>query len=436
MKQQNKKDYDLLLKIILEGDSGTQKNKIIQKFMQEIVTQSNDRWIDLGPLCKVIEIQGKTVLLQINNINKYGGYKSAYKSFYSKAYGAMIVYDITNKKSFENVEKIWKYRIRMHAKENIQMMLIGSKCDLENERKISKKSGKKLADKLGIPFYEVSVKENINIEDAFTELTMNILDNLDENNQLKPKPKSKPIIYSIQEDMKQLFERKELCDFEIECKDDQNPLSKFKIPVHKLIIQNRLRIDENQLENQFYSILSRDSKQNVDVLLKWIYFGKVLLSNLSIFEEWKKKLSNISKVKIKIGINPLLDDLKRLMNEEETKDFQIISNNQKIKIHKIILIARSELFRGMFISVTEDKSNSVHEYSNKKTKTIQNLINFFYTDEIPKIKNKTILKELKECVDYFQLNSKRLNQLIKKIIGEIPQQQQQQQNSKKKCLIF
>ncbi|KAJ5073273.1 hypothetical protein M0811_08955 [Anaeramoeba ignava] len=146
----------------------------------------------------------------------------------------------------------------------------------------------------------------------------------------------------------------------------------------------------------------------------------------------KKKL-----IKIKIGINPLLDDLKRLMNEEETKDFQIISNNQKIKIHKIILIARSELFRGMFISVTEDKSNSVHEYSNKKTKTIQNLVNFFYTDEIPKIKNKTILKELKECVDYFQLNSKRLNQLIKKIIGEIPQQQQQQQqNSKKKCLIF
>ncbi|KAJ5077384.1 hypothetical protein M0811_05906 [Anaeramoeba ignava] len=213
----------------------------------------------------------------------------------------------------------------------------------------------------------------------------------------------------------------------------KNPLNKIKIPIHKLIIQNRLKINENQIKNELYSILSQNSQKEVNILLKWIYFGKVLYQDLSIFKEWKNKLSNICKIEFKRGIKSLLKDLEILMNSKETKDFQIISNNQEIKVHKIILITRSELYRGMF-NISEDKSNSVHEYSNKQTETIQSLIHFFYTDNIPKIENEKIYEELKECVDYFQLNSERLIKIIQKI--EIKKEIEKEKEKKNNCLIF
>ncbi|KAJ5077381.1 ras family-domain-containing protein [Anaeramoeba ignava] len=292
MENKRRKEYDFVFKILLIGD------------------------------CKV----GKTI-------------------YFRGAHGILLVYDITNEESFQNIKK-WIQEIKEYSDENIQIILIGNKYDFQK-----------------------------------------------------------------------LFERKEFCDFEIECKDDQNPLKKIKIPIHKLIIQNRLKINENQITNELYSILSQNSQKEVDILLKWIYFGKVLFKDLSILKEWKNKLSNICKIEFETGIKSFLKDLEILMNSEETKDFQIISNNQEIKVHKIILITRSELYRGVFI-ISENKSNSVHEYSNKQTETIQSLIHFFYTDNIPKIENETIYEELKECVDYFQLNSERLIQIIPKIEKE------------------
>ncbi|KAJ5077382.1 ras-related protein rab-13 [Anaeramoeba ignava] len=324
--------------------------------------------------------------------------------------GVFLVYDVTDEKSFESIEQKWMKDIKQYGNKNVPIVLVGNKCDLEYQRKISKEKGKELADKLNIPFYEISTKDNINVDDPFIHLTRNILENTDGNENF--------IKYSIQDDFKQLFERKEFCDFEIECKDDKNPVEKIKIPIHKLIIQNRLKINENQVKNELYSILSQNSQKEVNVLLEWIYSGKVPYSNSSIFKEWKNKLSNICKIEFETEIKPFLKDLEILMNSEETKDFQIISNNQEIKVHKIILLARSELYRGMF-NVSQDTSNSVHEYSNKQTETIQSLIHFFYTDDIPKIENKTIYEELKECVDYFQLNSERLIQIIQKIEKEI-----------------
>ncbi|KAJ5077376.1 rab/gtpase [Anaeramoeba ignava] len=426
-KQEKEKEFDFVLNFLLVGCGNVGRSNILSKYICDKFKYSFPfDWNDeLNH--KIIEIEGDLILLRF--VKPFQDDRYAYRysmmKYLSYVDGIILIYDVTSCPSFSCMKRYYQDILRFMEKgkkeKKIPFILIGNKCDLEDERFISKEEGQEFADKLKIPFYEVSAKTGFNIDNAFLDLTEISLENLDvDENQIK---------YSIKEDFQKLFERKEFCDFEIECKDDKNPLNKIKIPVHKLIIQNRLKINENQVKNELYSILSQNSQKEVDILLKWIYFGKFLYpDDLPIFKEWKNKLSNICEIEFKIGIELFLKDLEILMNSEETKDFQIISNNQEIKVHKIILITRSELFREMF-NISEDKSNSVHEYSNKKTETIQSLIHFFYTDNIPKIKKKKIYEELKECVDYFQLNSERLIQIIQKI--EIEKEQK-----KNNCLIF
>ena len=77
--------------------------------------------------------------------------------YYRRTNGILIVYDITDQQSFDNIRAGWLRQIEMYANENICMILVANKCDVEDEEKqVSFDTGKKLADELGIDFFEVS----------------------------------------------------------------------------------------------------------------------------------------------------------------------------------------------------------------------------------------------------------------------------------------
>ncbi|XP_013793620.1 ras-related protein Rab-10-like [Limulus polyphemus] len=88
--------------------------------------------------------------------------------------GIMLVYDITNPKSFDNIAK-WLRNIDEHANEDVEKMILGNKCDVSDKRMISKERGDAIAREHGIRFLETSAKANVNIERAFLELTDAIL---------------------------------------------------------------------------------------------------------------------------------------------------------------------------------------------------------------------------------------------------------------------
>ena len=107
------------------------------------------------------------------------------------ANGILLVYDITNPKSFDNISK-WLRNINEHASEDVERMLIGkpvvvvsvvpikstylgNKCDMEEKRMISKERGEKVAEENSIKFYETSAKDNVNIETAFITVMILIL---------------------------------------------------------------------------------------------------------------------------------------------------------------------------------------------------------------------------------------------------------------------
>ncbi|KAJ6228785.1 ankyrin repeat-containing protein [Anaeramoeba flamelloides] len=193
---------------------------------------------------------------------------------------------------------------------------------------------------------------------------------------------------SLCHDMLRLFERAEKTDLIIN-----------EIKVHRLIIELRLETNHTIVKN----ILEKnyDHKQT-KLFLKWVYDGQIN-ENLKLITQVCKYFPSID-TKSKSLRSGIVKDLKHLYNQENTKNFSIIIKKKKINVHKLILQARSETFRGMLINVSEN-SKVVHDYTGMSEIALEKIFEFIYCDsfDVNSITQETI-DEINEFVDYYQLN--------------------------------
>ncbi|KAI1478411.1 NCA2-domain-containing protein [Daldinia eschscholtzii] len=122
---------------------------------------------------RTIELDGKRVKLQIWDTAGQERFRTITTAYYRGAMGILLVYDVTDQRSFENI-RTWFANVEQHATEGVNKILIGNKCDWEEKRVVSTEQGEALAKELGIPFLEVSAKSNINIDKAFYSLAADI----------------------------------------------------------------------------------------------------------------------------------------------------------------------------------------------------------------------------------------------------------------------
>ncbi|KAG1714609.1 Ras-related protein Rab-10 [Nymphon striatum] len=170
-----KKTYDLLFKLLLIGDSGVGKTCILFRFSDDAFNTTFISTIGIDFKIKTIELRGKKIKLQIWDTAGQERFHTITTSYYRGAMGIMLVYDITNPKTFDNIAK-WLRNIDEHANEDVEKMILGNKCDVDDKRMISKERGDSIAREHGIKFLETSAKANVNIERAFMELAEAILD--------------------------------------------------------------------------------------------------------------------------------------------------------------------------------------------------------------------------------------------------------------------
>jgi len=123
---------------------------------------------------KNIEVDQKKVKLQIWDTAGQERFRTITTSYYKGAQAIIVVYDITDKDSFEHV-KNWMSDVDKFAKEGVLRILVGNKCDLDHKRTITNEQGKELASKYGINFMETSAKETVNIDELFISATKSFL---------------------------------------------------------------------------------------------------------------------------------------------------------------------------------------------------------------------------------------------------------------------
>ena len=170
------KEYDLLFKLILIGDSCVGKSNILLKYLKNQFNENSKTTIGVEFGTKNIIINNKRIKIQIWDTAGQERYRSITSAYYKGAKGALIVYDITRKNTFDNIDK-WITDLKLNGDKNICIIILGNKSDLIDKREINKNDGIKKAEMYKTAFLETSALNGDNISKAFDELIEQIVIN-------------------------------------------------------------------------------------------------------------------------------------------------------------------------------------------------------------------------------------------------------------------
>jgi small GTP-binding protein len=188
-------DYEYLFKCVIIGDSGVGKSNIFTRFMKDEFSLDSKATIGVEFSAKNVTVQDKVIKTQVWDTAGQERFRALAKSYYRGAVGCLLIYDITNYGSFQNLEK-WLKEVKDHAEPHLTVLLIGNKCDLEENRAVKQEEAAEFAEKNGLGFLETSAKDNKNIDVAFTRLTTeiyNVLEKHKEEPHGSPSPDKKDI---------------------------------------------------------------------------------------------------------------------------------------------------------------------------------------------------------------------------------------------------
>ena len=166
--------FDHLFKILLIGDSGVGKTCLMFRFSDSKFQESYISTIGVDFKMKTLQVDEKKIRLQIWDTAGQERFRTITSSYYRGANGIIVIFDITEEDSFENV-KHWLSEIERYATDGVVKMLVGNKCDMVEQRAVERAIAEEVAGGLGVPFYEASAKTAENVEEIFQSMARSIL---------------------------------------------------------------------------------------------------------------------------------------------------------------------------------------------------------------------------------------------------------------------
>ena len=167
--------YDFLFKILLVGNSSVGKSSLFLRFVDDVWNDVFVPTIGVDFKIKTLKINEKNVKLQIWDTAGQERFRTIISSYYKGAQGILLVFDLTEKESFESLNN-WLIEIEKNANKNVIKILIGNKNDLEDKRVVSYNEAKDFADSNGLKYVETSAKLNNNVTEAFSEIGKELMD--------------------------------------------------------------------------------------------------------------------------------------------------------------------------------------------------------------------------------------------------------------------
>lgn len=166
-------EYDYLYKLLLIGDSGVGKSCLLLRFADNTYTESYISTIGVDFKVRTIELDKKTIKLQIWDTAGQERFRTITSSYYRGAHGIIVVFDVTDQVSYNNVKQ-WLKEIERYACENVNKLLVGNKCDLDDKRQVAQETAKEFAEDLQISYIETSAKNATNVDETFIKIAEEI----------------------------------------------------------------------------------------------------------------------------------------------------------------------------------------------------------------------------------------------------------------------
>jgi small GTP-binding protein len=184
-------ECDYLFKAVLIGDSGVGKSNMLSRFAKDEFRLDSKPTIGVEFAYRNIRVKDKLIKAQIWDTAGQERFRAITSSYYRGALGALLVYDITRRSSYESVGR-WLVELREFGGEDMVVILVGNKCDLGESREVEEEEGKEFAETEGLCFMETSALKNLNVEQVFLQMITKILE-ITNQRSLEAKMDEKPI---------------------------------------------------------------------------------------------------------------------------------------------------------------------------------------------------------------------------------------------------
>ncbi|KAK9138574.1 hypothetical protein Sjap_009168 [Stephania japonica] len=168
---------EYLFKVVIIGDSAVGKSNLLSRYARNEFNLHSKATIGVEFQTQSMEIDGKEVKAQIWDTAGQERFRAVTSAYYRGAVGALVVYDISRRTTFESVGR-WLEELKTHNDKTVARILVGNKCDLENIRDISVEEGKSLAEEEGMFFMETSALNSTNVRTAFEMVIKDIYSNI------------------------------------------------------------------------------------------------------------------------------------------------------------------------------------------------------------------------------------------------------------------
>ena len=210
------KDFESL-KLVLIGESGVGKTSIISQFIDQVFQNDIQSTIGGTFSTKIVKCgNGKILKLELWDTAGQERYRSISQLFYKDANAVILVYDITNKFSFEEIQNYWFKQVKESATENIILSIVGNKLDLYEQEVVDQKAAKKYAEDNNALFAVTSAKNSSGIEDLFIEIVKKFsgadsASIIQDNNDMENYPKFRKDTLKITTEQTSKTKKKKCC---------------------------------------------------------------------------------------------------------------------------------------------------------------------------------------------------------------------------------
>jgi Ras-related protein Rab-11A len=165
------------IKFVLVGDSGVGKSQLLRRFAKKEFCSGSKSTINVEFSTRDVPFERCNIKAQIWDTVGQERFESLTKAYYRDAIGALLVYDITNKQSFQNVKNVWFNQLREYGHERLQIVLVGNKLDddeSESKREVDMHEALEFAKENGMDFAETSALSNSGVENVFRRMILGV----------------------------------------------------------------------------------------------------------------------------------------------------------------------------------------------------------------------------------------------------------------------